>query len=194
MSDGVEDTDAALRAIDAGQIWVTNADTKIGLATAALALLTSAFASRAGAVADVLATDPIAGWTLVAGAAVVAVLLSAAGGKLVKGLLPATTSPRPNRFAWPSIKDLTDDQIAEGCEPEDLRIQAWEQARCLATIAHRKYTCFDAGAKRLAVSFLALVIWIVAGLVLSAPEATPSPQPIPQSTAPNIHTTLPPRA
>lgn len=169
MSEALNDGTAALHNIDAGQVWVTNADTKIGLATAALALLTSAFASRVGIIADAFAASPFLGWSLLIGAAIVAVLLGAAGRHLLRGLLPETSSERDNRFAWPSVRGLTDDQIAVARLPEDLRAQAWEQARCLASIAGRKYACFTAGAKTLAVAFVALVVWILAGLALVAP-------------------------
>lgn len=187
MSEGIEDREAALHGIDAGQAWIANADTKIGLATAALALLTSAFIGRVGAVIEVAAASPAVATALLLGAGVVVFLLGRSGWHLVCGLLPETTAERANCFAWPSIAKLTDDEVAKPCAPDELRVQAWEQARCLAGIAQRKYTRFATGAKGLVVAFVALAIWMLAGMAATATlpaGGTPSSAPAASSDIP----------
>lgn len=172
MSEGIDDPDAALHSLEAGQTWITNADTKIGLATAALALLTSAFISRLETVGEALAENAALGIVLLSGAVAVGGLLAWAGWHLLQGLLPAMGAERHNRFAWPSVKELTDDSISRSLPSETLRLQAWEQARCLSSIAERKYQRFHDGATRLAAAFVALAIWAIGGLAALSAVAT----------------------
>jgi hypothetical protein len=178
LSEGIDDRDAALRSLELGQTWINNADTKVGLATAALALLTGAFTGRISLVVDAFAASTWLGVALLVGALVVVGLLACAGWRLLQALLPARNAEQANRFAWPSLTHLTDAAIEEAAGAETLRRQAWRQARELSRIADRKYLHFHAGAKWLAAAFAALALWLIAAvIVVSAADTTPRPAP-----------------
>lgn len=173
MSDGIDDRDAALHNLELGQAWVGNADTKIGLATAALALLTGAFVGRINLVVHAFTASPWLGAAVLAGTFVVLGLLARAGWHLLQALLPTTQAHEPNRFAWPTLTELADAEIEQPVNAEILRIHAWQQARCLASITNRKYQHFYAGAKWLAAAFAALALWLIFALIaVSVTETT----------------------
>lgn len=193
MSEGIDDRDAALRSLELGQAWIDNADTKIGLATAALGLLTGAFAGRISLVVDAFTASVWLGIGLLVGAFVVLGLFACAGWRLLQALLPTRDAEEATRFAWPSLTRLTDAAIEEAVDGEMLRRQAWRQARQLSRIANRKYQHFHVGGQWLAAAFAALVLWLIAALtVVSAADTTPrsTSSPVPPATTDADHETL----
>jgi hypothetical protein len=141
--------DGAVSAIEMMSGWINNADGKIGILAAALAILGGAVARAKGTIFRMFGDLTGHGHGAFAvrnglGVAffclgVVAIALAAYG--LYRGVRPRTPNDGPSRFSYPHLSTLTV-QDALALSPATQREEAWRQAHTLAVIAMAKFANF----------------------------------------------------
>lgn len=137
LTESAGDWDEASLALTQTSGWIRSADTKAGFAVAALTFLlgviTDAIASSrraATSVEEVPWTDGLY--------ALAVVLVVIALGSAIAVISPRTKSPEPNRFSWPWLASVGEDEVLKRIRTDGAEA-AWLQARVQAQIARKKY-------------------------------------------------------
>lgn len=138
--------EGGFQAMDQMANWVRFADTKATILTAGLGVILTMLMNNAKTVMAAFGQGCVQ-------ALVVGILALGALGAflwtlfwLVRAIGPQTSTKhaRLNRFAWPSLRQATAEQLAEHASQVDVRQDAWQQVIELSELAGRK---FDACAK-----------------------------------------------
>lgn len=161
LSDAMDDLADAHFAIGYASGWVTNADTKAGLLSAAIALILGASGQQISKIHLIMALRNGAAWTALALLVAMGICVVTAIGALASVLIPRTTPPRrPSRFGYPTLSSPawkhTPASRVEAAE------EAWDQAGVISGIASTKFRALRVASKAV---FLALPFygaWIVA--------------------------------
>jgi len=134
--------DDAISAIELMSGMIDNADGKVGILGAALAVLGGAMVTKHGDV-EAIVRDPgargIAALVLVAAALAA---LGVAGHGLYTAIRPRTPDYGRSRFSFPYLAATPLDDVVAAATPEDVHREAWAQAKALAEIAAAKYRGF----------------------------------------------------
>lgn len=153
--------DDAFLALTTNGTWVNNADTKIGfLATATTVLTVAVVRQRLRVEALVEAGLHPRGVVALILLAVCAVCLVAAGFWLFEALRPRLTNEETTRFSFPHLATADIDDLMT-YDPQDVRQEAWLQAKTLATIACGKYRRFNNALHCGLAAGLAFVAWLL---------------------------------
>lgn len=139
-------SEGGFQAMDQMANWVRFADTKATILTAGLGVILTMLMNNAKTVTTAFSQGCVQ-------ALVMGILALGALGAflytlfwLVWAIGPQTSTKysRLNRFAWPSLRQATAEQLAEHADQVDVRQDAWQQVIELSELAGRK---FDACAK-----------------------------------------------
>lgn len=134
--------DDAFLALTANGTWVNNADTKIGFLATATTVLTVAVVRQRHRVETLLDAGLHArGVVALILLAVCVLCLGAAAFWLFEALRPRLTNVETTRFAFPHLATAEVDDLM-AYDPQQVRREAWLQAKTLATIACGKYRRF----------------------------------------------------
>ncbi|PKQ18072.1 MAG: hypothetical protein CVT68_05265 [Actinobacteria bacterium HGW-Actinobacteria-8] len=121
--------------------WVRFADTKATILTAGLAAVATMLVGKSSSIFAAVSAGCVQGY-VVGGLGVVAIgALFYTLFQLAMAIGPRTsaTSPGLNRFAWPTLLDVTAENLSEHAATVDPRRDAWRQVIDLAAIADRKF-------------------------------------------------------
>jgi hypothetical protein len=153
-------SDDALPAMTSLTSWVGNADTKIGILTGGLVLLTGSYVRQRRPVETVLnALEPLGVVALVLLALGVLALACAIGHVLV-ALRPRLAPGDRSRFSFPHLAEADLDELMAG-DAIQVRREAWSQARTLARIVRAKYQSFRRALSCTVISSLLLGAWVI---------------------------------
>lgn len=156
-------TEDAYQAITTVGSWVTNAEAKVGLLTAAATVLAGAVVRQRDLV-ERLVTAPLdpRGIVGLVTLATCVIALIVCAWHLFKALRPhLDTGDEPSRFAFPDLAESDLDALADPTSAATARREAWVQARTLARIARAKYHSFARALVAAIVAGSALVFWLV---------------------------------
>lgn len=136
--------DDVLAVLASTATWIQAADTKATILSAAMIALVAVFSSHGGLITAAWPGGPAPSaqtWVLLigAGSAVTSLVF------LVAVVFPRTHAPTSNRFSWPWLANLGPQEVAQlaSTHGRDVRLEAWQQASCLAGIAQRKHRHFQ---------------------------------------------------
>ncbi|MBL7512562.1 hypothetical protein [Frankia nepalensis] len=121
---------------------IDNADGKVGILGAALAILGGTVVTKHGEVEAVFRDPGVRGIAALVFAAAGMVALCVAGVGLYSALKPRTPYHGRNRFSFSYLAVTSLDEVVTAATPNDIRREAWDQAKTLAGIALAKYRGF----------------------------------------------------
>lgn len=121
--------------------WVRFADTKATILTAGLGVILTMLMSNAKTVTSAVGQGSLQAFVVgpLAVGALAAFLWTLYW--LVRAIGPqtATKYSQLNRFAWPSLRSATTEQVAEHTKQVDVRVDVWQQVLDLSVLAGRKF-------------------------------------------------------
>ncbi|WP_132214116.1 hypothetical protein [Kribbella steppae] len=160
-----EPADGGLQSMDQMANWVRFADTKATILTAGVGVALTMLMTNA----KTIATAVKHGWpeaAIVGGLAVLTlVAFSYTLYWLVRAIGPRNkvTYNTINRFAWPTLLNVTTDELTEHTRNVDVRTDAWQQVIDLSALANRKFEACGKAVK----GFAALVLLGVACVAIA---------------------------
>lgn len=156
-------TDDAYQAITTIGGWVTNAEAKVGLLTAAVTVLAGAVVRQRDQVEQLLlATVDTRGLIGLIALGVCVVALVVCAWHLFRALQPhLDVGQEPSRFAFPDLAGAELEVLADPASVATARREAWVQAQTLARIARDKYRSFALALRAGIAAGIAFVGWLV---------------------------------
>ncbi|ADP81793.1 Pycsar system effector family protein [Pseudofrankia inefficax] len=159
--------DGAVSAIEMMSGWINNADGKIGILAAALAVLGGAVAKDKDTIFRMFGdlTGHGHGAFAVRNGLAVAffclgvIALAVAAYSLYRGIRPRTPNDGPSRFSYPHLSTITV-QDALALSPATQREEAWRQAHTLAVIAMAKFGNFRRALTFAGIAALLFLVWM----------------------------------
>jgi hypothetical protein len=89
-----------------------------------------------------------------------AMALAIAGVQVLRALRPRLAPGAPSRFSFPHLADADLDELLAG-DANQIRQEAWTQARTLARIARTKYRCLRRALTCAVGAGILYLLWVV---------------------------------
>ena len=147
-------------AITSFSSWIVSADTKAGLLSAGTALLVGALVGERGNLVTAAHGEGAVDFAVLWLIALTAAALLTTAGSLAAVLYPRKSPTPTSRFVWPHLVNSPRDMsrfVGQVHDDAAIALEAWNQARALASIAHTKFKVFKTALIAFAVSATAFI-------------------------------------
>lgn len=160
--------DGVFPAMDQIANWVRFADAKSAVLAAALGVVLTAFLNGLERLVVVIRGGGPCAW--ITGALII-FALAAFGYTLTwlfRSLVPRRRSAQPgiNRFAWPTLGEVSPATLLDHVGEVEARIEAWQQVMDLSAVANEKFKAFDLALRGFATCFISVVVLVGFGIAM----------------------------